>query len=87
MARTYLFLHLVDGRGLPEPYRVVLEEGAVQIHLQFWTNLLLVETRECTDPGFQHEHRHHHKDVLRKIERTRGITRRSPTALMLLLLC
>lgn len=62
--RTYFFLHLVDGRGFPGSHGIVLEEGAVQIHLQFRANLFLVETRQRTDPGLQNEHRHHHEDVL-----------------------
>lgn len=61
---TYFFLHLVDGSGFPDPHGIVLEEGAIQIHLQFGADLFLVETRQRTDPGLQNEHRHHHEDVL-----------------------
>lgn len=63
-SNTYFSLHLVDGRGFPGSHGVVLEEGAIQIHFQLGTDLLLVETRQRTDSGLQHEHRHHHEDVL-----------------------
>lgn len=61
---THLYLHLVDRRGFPAPHGVVLEEGAIKIHLQFRADLFLVETRQGTDARLQHEHQHHHEHVL-----------------------